>query len=91
MSRGIEKVTLDKERTLKYSLNSMIMLEEHGVNVSELGTDTTMSTVRLLVWAGLKHEDPEITIEYVGEIMDMGSLAEVMEAVGRALSSNGKK
>lgn len=78
------KITLDRERTLRFDLNAMCLLEERGG--LEPGKMATPSGLRFLLYAGLRHEDPDLTEEKVGALVDMDRLEEISEAVSRALS-----
>lgn len=89
--RGQVKVKLDKERTLFFDLNALCALEEQGVNIADLEGGVKMSQVRAILWAGLKHEDAELTIEGVGALVTADNLEEVSTAIGKCFSANGKK
>jgi len=89
-ARGEIKIVLDKERVLKFTLNSLIKLKELGVDVTKLGEGVELSQIRALLWAGLIHEDKEITEEYIGDYVTMDNLTEISEAIGEAFKQ-GKK
>lgn len=81
-------IQLDKERRLKYDLNAFALLKEkHGYNLlattSEEMNDPV--AVRAVLWAGLLHEDPAVTIEQVGSWVDVGNLGDVTQTVAEAL------
>lgn len=77
------KIKLDRERSLRYDLNALCLLDEHG-GLDELRLSSP-SGMRLMLYAGLRHEDPDLTLERVGAMVDMGRLEEIADAVGRAL------
>lgn len=86
--RGFVPITLDKERTLNYTLNSLIDIEEKlGVPMEEMG-DIKMSikNVRVLLWAGLTHEDEKLTERQVGAMVNLTNLGAVQEKVTEAFS-----
>lgn len=85
MSKGV-KVTLDKDRFLKYTLNSMRKLEkEHGLNIDSLAENFDLDKVQLLLHTGLLKDDPEVTFEEVGELVDMANIQYVIEKLTEAL------
>ena len=82
------KITLDKERTLRFTLNSLAELEDaFGVSLSQLGeVELGIKAVRTMLWAGLIHEDEELTERQVGNMVDFDNLQEVQEKVTTAFS-----
>ncbi len=84
-------VTIDigdgKNRTLKYTLNSFATMEEEYGSVDEAVQAMekgSIKAIRLMLWAGLVHEDSDLTPEYVGnqiEISDLETIAEKMNSV----------
>ena len=89
--RGEVKIKLDKERTIKFTLNTLIDAEDAlGKPLTELGEKVSIRAVRTLLTAGLKHEEPELTEEYVGSLITMDNMAEVQEALGKAMGGNPK-
>lgn len=78
------KIKLDRERSLKYDLNSMCIIDEHGgMDEAKLSSPAGL---RLMLYAGLVHEDPDLTLEQVGAMVDIRQLEEISEAVGKALN-----
>jgi hypothetical protein len=64
---------MDRERHLRFNFNAMCRVEKatgltftQVINPKEFG----MSTLRLLLWAGLIWEDKHLTIEDTGELID---------------------
>lgn len=89
--RGEVKIKLDKERTIKFTLNALIDAEDAlGKPLTELGENVSIRAVRTLLTAGLKHEEPELTEEYVGSLITMDNMTEVQEALGKAMGGNPK-
>ena len=86
-----------KTHRLKYDFNAIADIEEKsGQGMSKIFSTDMMGlhTIRLLVWAGLKHEDPGITTQRAGmiirDLMNEGSdLEVVMELIADALSKSG--
>lgn len=84
--RGYVSVNLDKPRKLKYTFNAFCELEDKGMNLLELKEDNfKLKDIRLLVWAGLRHELPDLTPEDAGELIDYGNLKEISDAVAEAV------
>lgn len=90
-TNGKVKINLDKERTLFYNLNALVLLEEQGIDISKLTDGVSMKAVRGIVWAGLQHEDKEITVADVGELITLENFETISTAIGEAFKSNGKK
>lgn len=86
-----EKITLDKERTLRYPLMSIIKLKkEKGINLSDLADEEKAQDFEIIlsiVWAGLIHEDPELTVEQLGNIIELSDMPEISEKLGLVFSS----
>jgi hypothetical protein len=61
--------------------------EKTGMGLAQLmSTSAVFATTRALLWAGLKHQDRALTIEYVGQLMQDyvadkgGNVNELLEA-----------
>jgi hypothetical protein len=90
MKYGV-RIELDKVRQLRYDLNALSALEDKlGVSITGLeDIQVGMRTIRSMLWAGLIHEDPEITEEFVGQYVGPGQtlgFMEAMECVAKALA-----
>lgn len=86
VQRGTAKITLDKERTIKFDLNTLIDVEDSlGHSLAELGDKVTIRAMRTLLTAGLRHEDAELTEEYVGQLITMDNMTEVQDALAIAM------
>ena len=83
------KIELDgKERTLKFDLNALCLFEETAKQgITEALRQRSMSAIRALIWAGLIHEDPMLTIDDVGK-MEFRSLQDIVVKVVSALSTD---
>lgn len=83
-------VELDKKRNLLINLNSMCAFEEKTgkkfLDVTDSlskGEWPSVTDFRALFWAALIHEDKDLTLEEVGEMIapsDMNKLAEAISA-----------
>lgn len=73
--KGID-IKADKNRTLRYSINTMITFKrERGVDfataLSSLENGLDFELLRYIFYLGLRWEDPELTEDKAGEIMDI--------------------
>jgi hypothetical protein len=86
--RGFVKVELDKERNLRYTMNALAEIEDQlGVPLSEMAElKMTIKNVRVILWAGLIHEDEELTQQEVGNMVDLENMQEVQEKVAEAFA-----
>lgn len=82
-------IKLDKERHLKFNLNALITAEEiTGKKLAELGDNKgnfDLAFLRAMLFAGLRHEDKELTLEEVGDLIDFDNLEEVTAKLGDAM------
>ena len=84
------EVELDKKRKLLIDLNAMCAFEEQTgkkfLDVADSlskGDFPAMTDFRALFWSALIHEDPELTVDKVGEMInpsDMDKLAQSISA-----------
>lgn len=87
--KKITVINLDKERHLKYNLNALITAEKiTGKKLAELGGDKggfDLEFLRAMLYAGLIWEDKELTIDDVGDLIDMENLEYVTDKLGEAM------
>jgi hypothetical protein len=85
---GYVEVELDKVRKIFFDLNALGELEERlGVPLDELqNVKLSIKNVRTLIWAGLIHEDEDLTEQYVGKLVHVGNLQHVQEKIALAMS-----
>jgi hypothetical protein len=85
------KIRLDKMRRLRYTNRSLVRLEEEvGLTVQQAGHRVEIGSLRALsalVWAGLLHEDPDLSREDALDLIDLQRMEEIGEAVKRALEA----
>lgn len=74
---------------LVYSTNAICELEEAlGKGLNAIVADMErLSTVRAILWAGLRSRQPDITMAGAGEIIDLCGVAAATEVIGRALNA----
>ena len=77
-----------RERTLRYPMRSVKRLKaECGVNLFGLG-ETQMSdpdVMSAVLWAGLIHGDPELTVDEVDGWYELKDLGAISEAIAGAM------
>lgn len=78
-------INLDKERHLYFNLNSLEMIEDlTGKTVDKIGESMNMKMLKAIVFAGLVHEDKDLTLEAVGDMIGFEDLEPVSNAIGEA-------
>ena len=87
------KITLTDgvERTIKFTLNAMAELEDRYGSVEEAFKqldNNSIKAVRCILWAGLIHEDPELTEQQVGNLIDIQYMQELMASLGEAFDAD---
>lgn len=85
-------IELDKTRNFKFGMRAIDLIEKkYGKPIMEIdGINNGMLTMEdyaTLIWAGLSHEDKELTIEKVMDLVDEhSSIAEVSKIMWNALN-----
>ena len=87
------KITLTDgvERTIKFTLNAMAELEDRYGSVEEAFKqldNNSIKAVRCILWAGLIHEDPDLTEQQVGNLIDIQYMQELMASLGEAFDAD---
>jgi len=80
-------IELDKSRSLYMDLNAMVKFEEAtGKRIfdQELWVAISARDVRALLWACLLHEDPDLTVEQVGSMIDFSNMNDVIAKLQEA-------
>lgn len=94
MPRYVE-IELDKPRRLRFDINALADAEEAlGGSLASLGEQMGIRPLRALIWAGLKWEDPQLSIRQAGDLIQQylehgGDPAELGRLVLRALEASG--
>ena len=90
-------IELDKARNLRYGINALVKVEElTGKSITKLDLENiSMKDLRAILFAGLYHEDLDLTPEKVGTLIDehsdIGKIAEKLgEAFGLAFGTTEK-
>lgn len=76
----------DTAYTLTFTINAVCELEGAlGKGVSEIVSDMSrVSTVRAVLWAGLRHHH-KVTLEEAGDIMHAAGAAATAQAINKAM------
>lgn len=87
------KITLTDgvERTIKFTLNALAELEDRYGSVDEAFKqldNNSIKAVRCILWAGLIHEDPDLTEQQVGNLIDIQYMQELMASLGEAFDAD---
>lgn len=81
-------IQLDRERTLLYDFNALIELEDIYGSVTEAMSGLEklkVRNIRDMIWAGLLHEDENLTQKQVGKMLTMANLEEVALKISESL------
>lgn len=81
---------LDGAKYLVYDFNALCALREEGVDAFTLqdGDLTDPRVIRKLIWAGLLHGCPGVTLTQVGSWLDLSNLTAVAEAFTQAFQKS---
>ena len=85
---GYTPIKLDKVRNFRYGMKAISLVEKALKKpISKVDLNSlTMEDSAVLIWAGLAHEDKELTPDSIMDLVDDHStLPKVMEAAGQAL------
>lgn len=89
-------IQLDKLRSIKLDLRALALAEreiarfwdrKERLSIVQIfqGGDVGVADLCILLWAGLRHEDPALTVEQAFALASGASLQVVSEAMGQAL------
>lgn len=85
------ELNLDKPRKLVYDMNAFISLEEiYGTIEDALKAldGKSIKAFRNFLWAGLVHEDDELTVQMVGKLLSLDNLEEVSRKLTEAIQTS---
>lgn len=81
----------EKKRTLKYTLNSFAEMEERygkiDIAVKQM-EDGSVKAIRFMLWAGLMHNNEELTEKEVGALLELTDLEYVGEKMSEAMDAD---
>lgn len=89
VKRKAVKVVLSdgKEREIKFTLNAMAELEDKYGSVEEAFKQLekgSIKAIRFMLWASIIDEDEDLTEKQIGNLIDMNSIKEIMDALNSA-------
>jgi hypothetical protein len=76
------------ERKLRYTLNSFALIEEKYGTIDkamEILKSGSIAAIRFVLWAGLIHEDENLSERYVGSQIDLSDLEDLAEKMNKAM------
>ena len=76
------------ERKLRYTLNSFALIEEKYGTIDkamEALNSGSIAAIRFVLWAGLVHEDENLSEHYVGNQIDLSDLEDLAEKMNKAM------
>lgn len=80
-----------KSRTLRYTTSALVAIEdETGLTITELAQRCSMGSIKAigtLVWAGLLHAEPDLTLKAALDMLDIRKLDGIAKAINDALES----
>lgn len=82
-------IELDKARNLRYGMNALVKVEElTGKAITKLDLENlSMKDLRTILYAGLYHEDKDLTPEKVGQLIDdYSDITTIAEKLGEAFT-----
>jgi hypothetical protein len=77
-----------QERHLRYTLNAFALIEEKYGTIDkamEILKSGSIAAVRFALWAGLVHEDENLSEHYVGSQIDLSDLEGLAEKMNKAM------
>lgn len=80
-----------KERYLNYDLNALAELEDRYGSVEKAFKkleEGSIKALKLVLWAGLVHEDSSLTEQKVGSLVDIEYLQNLQDSLGSALAAD---
>lgn len=80
-----------KTRHLRYEWQYICRLErEHGISLFDFETLASPSAVKItaIIWAGLLHEQEDLTIEALEKLMSLSELAKYTEVLLEAIPTS---
>lgn len=82
-------IQLDKSRNFRYGMKALSLIEKKfKTNIAKIDMDNlTIEETATMIWAGLVHEDRDLTVEKVMDIIDEHStIGKVLAEMGKAMS-----
>jgi hypothetical protein len=84
-------ITLDKPRHLRFDINAMVTFEElTGLNLlkesarRQIEKDMSVAQFRAFLFACLVHEEQTLTLEQVGNLINIENMQEILDKINQA-------
>ena len=90
----VKTITLNDgvERELRFTLNAMAEMEDMYGSVDAAFKkldEGSIKAARFILWAGLLHyEDPSLTEQRVGNLIDLHSMQKIMQSMSEAMAED---
>nr|BDD45775.1 hypothetical protein 4 [bacterium]BDD47214.1 hypothetical protein 7 [bacterium] len=86
--RGYVEIELDKTRQLKFDFNALAEMEDVLQKpITQMnGENIGLKELRALLYAGLKHEEPGLTLDKAGQLIALDRVEKITEKVMEAFS-----
>ena len=89
----VKTITLSDgvEREIRFTLNAMAEMEDKYGSIDEAFKaldDGSIKAARFILWAGLLHNDENLTEQQVGNLIDMDCLNDIFETMSEALGED---
>jgi hypothetical protein len=88
LKEGVKIVIAGKERLVRLNINACVEFEEvtNKSLFDVLAGDVKIKDVRALLWAGLLHETPNLTLQQAGQLIDdtEGGVMEILDGLTKA-------
>lgn len=88
MAKAFIPYELDKVRNLRYNLRALSLVEEAvGIPLAQLNVNNvSIKDTSIMIWAGLYHEDKDLTPDIVMDLIDeYSSIEDASDIMIRAL------
>lgn len=90
--KPVVPIQLDRERRLKYDFSALCVLEEKfninlfdGKTLNEMSSAISPPLLSKLIYAGLLHETPDVTLDEVRDAMQLSQLSQYIEQFTEAI------
>lgn len=84
-------IELDKPRAIEYRLRAFARMEEKYGNVDaamKAMEGGSIEAISFMLWCGLVHEDPTLTLEQVQDMVDIRDMEYVANKMGEVMSTD---
>lgn len=77
-----------KTYNLRFDFNSLITIEqETNKSLQEVMENSGLQTIRVLLYAALLHENPEMTVRQAGALVDLQTLEDLSGKINEAVEA----